>query len=108
MRLSSFFRYIKFREFDDLSNFTLRNEFEVNANKLQYNTSFQIFGTFFLDFINEVKDNNEFGILFMLHNNYTECEYKSYHVILPADPEGKTGELIIGDLNAATDREFIQ
>jgi len=44
----------------------------------------------------------------MLHNNYTECEYKSYHVILPADPEGKTGELIIGDLNAATDRELIQ
>lgn len=66
------------------------------------------FLAFFLDFINEVKDNNEFGILFMLHNNYTECEYKSYHVILPADPEGKTGELIIGDLNAATDREFIQ
>ncbi len=39
----------------------------------------------------------------MFHNNYTQEEYKSHHVILPADSESGTYALILGDLNAATD-----
>lgn len=42
----------------------------------------------------------------MLHNNYTQEEYRSYHVIIPANE--KKGELILGDLNAATDQQLIQ
>lgn len=42
----------------------------------------------------------------MLHNNYTQDEYKSYHVIIPANED--RGALILGDLNAATDLELIK
>ena len=44
----------------------------------------------------------------MFHNNYTQDEYHSYHVILPADPEAPTGALLLGDLNAATDSQLMQ
>jgi hypothetical protein len=44
----------------------------------------------------------------MFHNNYTQEDYRSYHVILPADPEAGTGELVLGDLNAATDSELMR
>ena len=44
----------------------------------------------------------------MLHNNYTSEEYRSYHVILPGDSEGAMGELLLGDLNAATDPVLMQ
>lgn len=44
----------------------------------------------------------------MLHNNYTQDDYCSYSVILPADPQLSTGELILGDLNAATDAELMR
>ena len=44
----------------------------------------------------------------MFHNNYTQEEYRSYHVILPADTEANTGELLLGDLNAATDQELMR
>lgn len=44
----------------------------------------------------------------MFHNNYTQEEYCSYHVILPADPETGNGELILGDLNAATDEQLMR
>ena len=40
----------------------------------------------------------------MFHNNYTQEEYKTHHVILNADQETGTGELLLGDLNAATDQ----
>jgi hypothetical protein len=44
----------------------------------------------------------------MFHNNYTQEQYKSYHVILPADTENGNGELLLGDLNAATDEELMR
>ena len=44
----------------------------------------------------------------MLHNNYTNEEYKSYHVILPADSHSGYGELLLGDLNAATDAGLME
>jgi hypothetical protein len=44
----------------------------------------------------------------MFHNNYTQEDYKSYHVILPADPETGTGAVLLGDLNAATDTELMR
>lgn len=44
----------------------------------------------------------------MFHNNYTQEDYKSYHVILPADPEAGTGAVLLGDLNAATDVELMR
>lgn len=43
----------------------------------------------------------------MLHNNYTADDYKSYHVILPADTEAALGSLLLGDLNAATDQQLM-
>lgn len=44
----------------------------------------------------------------MLHNNYTNEEYRSYHVILPGDPDSGHGELLLGDLNAATDSKLME
>jgi len=44
----------------------------------------------------------------MFHNNYTQEEYKSYHVILSADPDSGKGGLLLGDLNAATDEELMR
>ena len=44
----------------------------------------------------------------MFHNNYTQEEYRSYHVILQADPETGNGELLLGDLNAATDQDLMR
>lgn len=44
----------------------------------------------------------------MFHNNYTQEEYRSYHVVLPSDPETGAGELILGDLNAATDAHLMR
>ena len=44
----------------------------------------------------------------MFHNNYTQEEYKSYHVILPANQDANTYELLLGDLNAATDQNLMR
>lgn len=44
----------------------------------------------------------------MFHNNYTQEEYRSYHVILQSDSETGYGELLLGDLNAATDQDLMQ
>ena len=44
----------------------------------------------------------------MFHNNYTQEEYKSYHVVLPADADSGQGALLLGDLNAATDQELMR
>lgn len=43
----------------------------------------------------------------MFHNNYTQEEYRSYHVVLQGNPETGTGPLLLGDLNAATDQELM-
>ncbi len=42
----------------------------------------------------------------MLYNNFTQQEYKSHHVIIPACEN--VGALLLGDLNAATDLEVIK
>lgn len=42
----------------------------------------------------------------MLVNNFTQKEYKSSHVIIPACED--VGALMLGDLNAVTDLEIIK
>jgi hypothetical protein len=44
----------------------------------------------------------------MLHNNYTQEEYKPYHIIIAADTQNNRGELLLGDLNAATDEALMR
>lgn len=43
-----------------------------------------------------------------MHNNYTQPDYHSYHLVQPADPLTNTGALLLGDLNAATDQTLMR
>jgi hypothetical protein len=44
----------------------------------------------------------------MLGYNYPRSEIRPYHVIISSDPEARTGELILGDVNAASDQTLLQ